>query len=56
MALVYGTSMAAGQVIVGVIHCGWTRDAISFAASRAPEVFLIGIAVNLLLNFGKNSN
>jgi hypothetical protein len=55
-ALMFGACMALGQPIIGLIHYGWTRDAFSFAASRAPEVFLIGIAVNLLLNFGKDSS
>ena len=51
-----GASMALVQVIIGAIHYGWTRDAVSFAVSRAPAFFLMGFVVNFLLNSRKNSN
>jgi hypothetical protein len=49
--LMFGSAIALGQAIGGLIFHGWTRDAVN----RVPEVFLLSVAVAFLLDFGKSS-
>jgi hypothetical protein len=55
-SVMFGACMAFAQVIIAVIHAGWTRNAAEFVASRAPPAFLVGTVLSFLLEFGRSKS